>query len=412
MSENQTSKPDNADATRRQSSPILPTAITAACLAGLSLTREFYAKTALDIFFPITLFSVALVPIYVCVQLQFLWIFLGACALAALQFLVLGVQVHLLPFLGLIGIVSLIFLIIRRSIAFGVERDRLRSAVLPLLIVIALAALNGPLLTYMTRFSPRTSDSVLYVFDGSLGTQLSFSAGRVLRRAPSVFHGALLVYCVLPVMMMLVYAQQLRLRGAEAWRVLIAFCSAGTVGVIFYSLLPACGPAYFVGARFPFDPPITQQIGNAIAIGPPLDAYRNAFPSLHFAWALLAWWYSDGLAPATRRALLIFLVLTGVSALGLGEHYFIDLVAAVPFALMIQAIFAVDNPMFAFGRTKALLGGLISLLLWISLPRFSRDGISSAPVLWLLIALTCFTCVLLRQRLRLFPAMVYENASR
>ncbi len=382
------------------------------CLGAIALAREFYDKTSQDIFLPVTLFSTILVPICICGWLQSLWVLLGACALAIIQALVLGVQVRLLSFLGLIGIASLIFLTIRRSRAVGMERDRLRSAVVPLLIVVALAALNGPLLGRVASLFPTTFDGALYLFDGALGMQLSFVAGRVLRHGTWIFRGALIVYCVLPVVLMLVYALQLRRCGREAWRVLIALCCAGPLGLVFYALLPACGPAYLVGPRFPFDLPSTQEISNVIAHGPPLDAFRNAFPSLHFAWALLAWWYSRGLGPTTRIGILIFLALTGISALGLGEHYFIDLVAAVPFALIIQAIFAVENPLFAKGRVKAFFSGLISLLLWVFALRFTRAGLLSLPELWLLISLTCLTCVHLQRHLRLFPSMACKNASR
>jgi hypothetical protein len=332
--------------------------------------------------------------------------------LAVLQVLVLGVQLRLLPFLGFIGSVSMILLLVRRSRAIGMEHDRLRSAVLPLLIVVALAALNGPLLARLASLFPKTFDSALYAFDGTLGMQFSFAAGKVLRRWPWILDGALIVYCVLPVVLMLVFAQQLRRCGPDARRVLIAFCCAGPIGIIFYCLLPACGPAYFLGAKFPFNPPSMQQIGNVIAHGPPLNAYRNAFPSLHFAWALLAWWYSDGLVLFMRAALLIFLALTGVSALGLGEHYFVDLVATLPFALMIQATFALENPLFVGSRIKAFLGGLVSLLLWILLLRFGKGVFLSPLASWLLIASTCITCIYMQRHLRLLPAKVCENASR
>jgi hypothetical protein len=43
-----------------------------------------------------------------------------------------------------------------------------------------------------------------------------------------------------------------------------------------------------------------------------------------------------------RSIALAFLVFTVLATLGTGEHYFVDLMVAFPFALMIQAICAYD----------------------------------------------------------------------
>ncbi len=81
---------------------------------------------------------------------------------------------------------------------------------------------------------------------------------------------------------------------------------AGLIAPIFYVLFPAVGPAWVNVA----------------------DAPRNCLPSLHMAWALILVVYS----PARVRALaILFALLTAFATLGLGEHYIIDLVAAVPY---------------------------------------------------------------------------------
>jgi PAP2 superfamily len=81
---------------------------------------------------------------------------------------------------------------------------------------------------------------------------------------------------------------------------------AGLFAPIFYVLFPAVGPAWVNVA----------------------DAPRNCLPSLHMAWALILLVYT----PARARILaILFAGLTGFATLGLGEHYIIDLVAAVPY---------------------------------------------------------------------------------
>lgn len=89
-----------------------------------------------------------------------------------------------------------------------------------------------------------------------------------------------------------------------------ALLIGAVLGLLCYYLFPAVGPIW---------------------VGTP-NAIRNCMPSLHLTWALLIWIF------ASRRArwpMLAFLILTAVATMGLGEHYFIDLVAAVPFTTLV-----------------------------------------------------------------------------
>jgi hypothetical protein len=63
---------------------------------------------------------------------------------------------------------------------------------------------------------------------------------------------------------------------------------------------------------------------------------RNCLPSLHFGWALLLLWNCRGRAMETFGS--IYLFLTALATVGLGEHYFVDLIASVPFCAAVQAI--------------------------------------------------------------------------
>jgi hypothetical protein len=65
---------------------------------------------------------------------------------------------------------------------------------------------------------------------------------------------------------------------------------AGPVAIVFYNLFPACGPIYLFGSRFPFDPFSGVQLKEMLVQPTLISGTRNAFPSLHLAWALLALW--------------------------------------------------------------------------------------------------------------------------
>jgi hypothetical protein len=118
---------------------------------------------------------------------------------------------------------------------------------------------------------------------------------------------------------------------------------------------------------------------------------------LHLAWALLVWWYSEGLSRWTRFVFLVFLVGTVISTLALGEHYFVDLVTAFPFALMIRAVCASANRQ----RSVAIATGALLILGWMILLRWGLALVWLNPVIpWLLVAGTIFWTLALQSRLR------------
>src|SRR5258708_6917030 len=165
-------------------------------------------------------------------------------------------------------------------------------------------------------------------------------------------------------------------------------------------MVPACGPIYLFGARFPFESlssphPARLPLQALLLFGP-----RNAFPSLHVAWALLAWWYSRGLSLWVRLTSLLFLAATSVVTLGLGEHYFVDLVAAFPFALMIKAGCAFRLPAWDVRRSMSFLTGLILMLFWVVLLRagLPSEGMNST-ISWVLVISTISSSVFLEERM-------------
>jgi hypothetical protein len=60
--------------------------------------------------------------------------------------------------------------------------------------------------------------------------------------------------------------------------------------------------------------------------------------------ALLVFWNTRLLRRAARTTAALFLAGTGFAILALGEHYFIDIVAAFPFSLLFQAVFSRVEP--------------------------------------------------------------------
>jgi hypothetical protein len=129
-----------------------------------------------------------------------------------------------------------------------------------------------------------------------------------------------------------------------------------------------------------------------------ISGARNAFPSLHLAWALLALWYAEGLSYWTKSFLVLFMMGTVLATLGLDEHYFIDLVAAFPFVLMIHAGCALHLAWLDRRRLIAVLSGALLILGWIALLRFGlRIVWISHVVPWTLIGCTILSCMALER---------------
>jgi hypothetical protein len=165
-------------------------------------------------------------------------------------------------------------------------------------------------------------------------------------------------------------------------------------------MLPACGPVHVFGAAFPWHPPSIAEAMEMNVVPILLKGARNAMPSLHMAWVLLVWWNSKGLARWVRAIALLFVVLTAMATLGSGEHYFIDLVVAFPFSLMVQALCSYSLPFRGGARRTAFLFGTFVTLTWLALLSFTTRFFWSSPVVpWAMVVATVAPSILLWNRL-------------
>jgi hypothetical protein len=159
--------------------------------------------------------------------------------------------------------------------------------------------------------------------------------------------------------------------------------------VIFYNVLPALGPAHLFGKAFPWHPLTVEQSSRLFLEPMPLSGAPNAIPSLHMAWVLLVWWYSRGLSCWERSVAFAFVFFTVLATMGTGEHYFIDLVVAFPFALLMEALCSFELPFKEPRRLTALGWGLFVTLGWLLALRFSVHAFWHSPAIpWILCAAT------------------------
>jgi hypothetical protein len=250
---------------------------------------------------------------------------------------------------------------------------------------------------WTVKAHPKTLDLYLLSFDSSLRVQLAFSVGQYYARLAWFRHITLDAYLGVAIPMALVYASRLVRFRKGAFPSVLAFLIAGPIGLFFYNLFPACGPVYVFRQAFPFHP-LPIAIASRLVLEPAaFPGWRNAMPSLHLAWTLLAWWYSKGLSWIERLVAFAFLALNVLATLGTGEHWFADLIVAFPYALMIQAICAYPVPWKDPGRKAALFLGLGATLGWMAALRYGIELFWTSPIVpWALSAAT-LALVLLRQ---------------
>jgi hypothetical protein len=206
-------------------------------------------------------------------------------------------------------------------------------------------------------------DPIVLGLDAGFG-QPSFVVGRLAALHPALLTLLSLVYLFLPVVMAAMLVLEKRRSVARERGLLRPIFLAAAVGYALYQIYPVVGPDPLFGARFPFGaavlPGPPQRLVDVTAIADP----RNCMPSLHVAWALLIYWHARALGGPARAAGAFWLASTILATLAMGQHYFVDLVVAVPFAALIDALAGGGAPareISARGRLIATAGGLLAV---------------------------------------------------
>jgi hypothetical protein len=186
-----------------------------------------------------------------------------------------------------------------------------------LLVFVVLLAIPQKLTVVL---HPHTVDWLLYRADLALGLD-PLPVARLVYTTAWLERALVVAYDALPLAVAIAWA-------AERPRAMFpAMVASSTLAFACYNLLPAVGPAHAF-AGFPFAPPRLAAVDSGLP--------RNCIPSMHLGWALLIAWNVRG--RALRTCAWLFVGLTALATVGLGEHYFVDLLAAVPFCRAVQAV--------------------------------------------------------------------------
>ena len=304
-----------------------------------------------------------------------------ALALWALEVHFLGYQVRwgiYLSFLGLAGLILLTYRVIWRE---GAKRRLAIYALGGALIFVGSVACTVPFLNWTRKAHPLALDLYLYSFDASLRVQIPFLVGQVFEHSVGFMFVSFFVYWGLPLALGMAFAGCLMSDRKSALPALVATLITGPLGVICYNLYPALGPVYLFADRFPWHPLTIEQARHLFLEPVALAGYRNAIPSLHAAWMYLVCWYMRRLSILERAGAAFFLFFTLCFTMGRGEHYFIDLIVALPFTVFILAL---TNLLLGRGRgvlVVPLLAGLGTTMGWLLALRFAIRTFWMSPLI-------------------------------
>ena len=366
--------------------------LTAAICGGaiFLVTNVYFAGKAMPfVFFTLTLASVILVLIRVGRSwLDILFAAVSAALLGAISVWHFHYQPNWESCVSFMGLGSLVVLGLRAAWSEGEKQKLLALAFAPSFLFAAFMVFAGAVLEQTQVWHPKVLDLYLFSFDASLHVQLAFILGQTYAMWPWFKAIGVALYIGLPLPMAMVYSGQLMRDRAKAYPAMVAFLVTGPIGILFYNLFPALGPAHIFLRDFPWQPMTTFQAAHLLREPIGVKGIQNAIPSLHMAWVLLAWWYSRGLSIWEQGIALTFVVFTALATLGTGEHYFIDLVVAYPFSVMIQSLCAFPLRWTARERVTGMVYGLLGTLLWML-------ALGHAPnVFWLSPAIPWVCCLL------------------
>jgi PAP2 superfamily len=375
----------------RSSTPLivkaLLTAIVVVAAGALAFSRQFYTEAMANAFFGLALGSVVILHLRLCRKYLDLLLLAGGTLLIGLvDFRMLHYAPRIMAWFSFLGMSSLSVLAVRTI--WASERRMLLFTWVPSALFVASDYFASTMLEWTGAAHPKTLDLYLLSFDGSLHVQMAYVVGRLYALHSWLHSASLLAYIGLAVPIAVVYSGKLLRLKEKAWPVMLAFLITGPVGIAFYNLFPACGPVH-VFQGFPFRQLPTADLPRLLLEPVAVVGPRNAIPSLHMTWTLLAWWYSRGLSWWERAIAFVFLALTIIATMGTGEHYFVDLVVAFPFALMIQSLCAYPLKWKDAKRLTPFAFGLLVTLAWLMALRYSpRLFWTSALVPWALVIAT------------------------
>lgn len=288
---------------------------------------------------------------------------------------------------GALGITSLLSLIHKR-IRGVPESKYAHGSLLAACALVVLMDLNvDSWLTLTAALHPATYDGAAFIVDGALGFQASAWLAQRFAEWPAINTPASLAYFSIAYGFSALFGLQLAAPQKARMNVITFIILCWSSAYFLYHLCPAAGPKYAFGADFPLKLPVDGTLVRTTFNVIP--APRNALPSMHFGWALGMFISALSFSWPVRILFAALLALNALATLGLGEHYLVDLVIAVPYIVAMYALCVRAGAVQPKAIRSAVIFGLGATLAWIVALRTGSRLIAAVPGLaWLAVAAT------------------------
>lgn len=382
------------------------TVLLLAAVCGVASNRTFYQSAMSQEFFSVVFVSV----IFIHLRLRPSWKDAAAIVVLAPLFSVLEFNIrhfdrYVVAWFSFLGLASVLVMGAGCIWKEGRERRTVLLAFVPSILILASNFFAGYAHLWTEHAHPRVLDLYLFSFDSSLHAQIAFWLGQGFAASPAFHAIGMFFYVGLPLSIAMVYAGQASRIRERAIPLFLTFFLVGPLGVLFYNWFPALGPVHLFAERFPWHPLTVDQARRLLLEPVAIPGLRNAIPSLHMAWVLLAFWYSRGLSIWERGVAALFVIFTVCATLGTGEHYLIDLVVAYPFAVFAAGLCELNLPWTSAMRWLAAGGGFAMTAAWLVALRYTPHMFWVSSVLpWTLCAVTVVASEALRRRLQVETA--------
>jgi predicted membrane-bound spermidine synthase len=287
-------------------------------------------------------------------------------------------------FIGAFGLTA-VFALIARVRGAPSQRLLALTLVAAFALVLVYDTFVVSLLGFTAALHPRTYDAIAFNLDSTLGFSPVILISLVVNAWPPLLAVATAVYDYLPYAFAVVYGLQLARPERAPVSLLLAYTVSGAIAIFLYHACPIAGPRYAFGDYFYAWGPAAP--ANDLLAVPP--APRNGMPSMHFGWALLMWMHASFLGAGVRALFAVLAGLMFLATLGLGQHYLVDLAAAPPAIVALQALCATGLGWANRERLRALATGGMLTLAWILAVRYGIALFDAVPGLtWAALAAT------------------------
>jgi hypothetical protein len=171
-------------------------------------------------------------------------------------------------------------------------------------------------------------DGRMLLLDHSLGDP-AYRLGQWLEPRPALTQALWLLYWAVPLTLPLAFGAALE-DSRRRHSILFAWGMASALALVCYHIWPVAGPRY----AFSGWPALPRQVSSA-PMDVPEGLLRTGMPSLHLTWAILMWRLAPDAPRWLRVVLGAFVGITVATTLGLGQHFLVDLLLALPFTVII-----------------------------------------------------------------------------